>query len=103
MQLRDHPLLIRKSGYASWPPHWTTTLEESNEKPHGEIGILQDVLMHPLFNNKIFMFVDQKGIRYMGLLAFDDRAFCSQLFKILELQIGRSIKEIADLDLAYIL
>ena len=39
----------------------------------------------------------------MGLVSLDDPTFCSQLFKFLELQIGRSIKEVADLDLAYIL
>lgn len=104
MQLRDHPNLVRNSGYAVWPPHWTTTRHEDfNEKPHGEIGILLDVVMQPLIDNKIFMFVDQKGKRYIGLLSFDDRAFCSDLFKLLELQIGRSIKEIGDLDLTFTL
>ena len=42
-------------------------------------------------------------IEYMGLVSLDNRIFCSRLFTFLELQIGRSIKEVADLDPAYVL
>ena len=75
--------------------------EDLNQKPDGEIGILQDVSMHRLFDNKIFMLVDQNDRRYMGILSLDNPALCSELFKLLKLQIGRSIKEIGDMDLAY--
>jgi hypothetical protein len=77
--------------------------QETPEKPQGEIGTLQHVLKPHLFDNKIYIFIVEKGVQYMGLVPLDDPTFCSRLFRFLELQIGRSIKEVADLDMAYIL
>jgi hypothetical protein len=48
MQLRDHSLMIRKGGGSSWPPTWTTTRKDRNDKPTGEVGNLQQVLMSDL-------------------------------------------------------
>jgi hypothetical protein len=45
MQLRDHPQMIRKSGYLNWPPVWTTTHPHLDDKPTGEVGTLEDVVM----------------------------------------------------------
>jgi hypothetical protein len=103
MQLRDHPLLIRKSGFCSWPPIWTTTRHDRNDKPTGEVGVLEDTLMSSLINNKIFMFMQYRGFRYMGFLAFDDPVFCGQIYTLLKSNIGLSIKEIGDLDVSYTL
>jgi hypothetical protein len=103
MQLRDHPLMIRKSGYPAWPPRWTTTRLSKNDKPLAEIGSLEQVLMTDWFNNKIFLFIRYRGNRYMGLMAFDDPAFCYQIFTLLKSKLGCSIKEIGDLDLSAML
>jgi hypothetical protein len=54
-------------------------------------------------NNKIFLFIHYDGSRYMGLMQFDDRRFCSQIFTILQANVGRSIKDIGDLDLSHTL
>jgi hypothetical protein len=43
LKFRDHPLMTRKSGFCSWPPIWTTTHHNQNDKPTGEIGTLQQV------------------------------------------------------------
>ena len=45
MNLRDHPMMIRKSGYPSWPPVWTTTHADRDNKPIGEVGTLEEVMM----------------------------------------------------------
>jgi hypothetical protein len=103
MQLRDHPLMIRKSGFKTRPPLWTTTRHDHNDKPTGEIGILEQVIVHELLENKIFLFVLFESFRYMGFMSFDDVAFCSQIHTLLQAHIGESIKEIGDLDLSYIL
>jgi hypothetical protein len=42
MMLRDHPLMIRKRGYHNWPPRWTTTNHDHDDKPIGEVGNLED-------------------------------------------------------------
>jgi len=100
MQLRDHPLMTRKSGFHNWPPKWTTTQRDRDNKPIGEVGIFEDVMMSNLIDNKIFMLMQNLGLRYTGLLSFDDRIFCWQICILLRANIGRSLKEIGDLDLS---
>jgi hypothetical protein len=103
MQLRDHPLMTRKSGFCTWPPIWTTTHQDQDDKPTGEVGTLEDALMSNLIDNKIFMFIQYQGFRYMGFVGFDDPMFCRQIFILLKGNIGLSIKEIGDLDVSYTL
>ena len=103
MELRDHPLMTRKSGVKAWPPMWTTRQPNNKQKPLGEIGILEQALMTEWFNNKIFVFVQYQGFRYMGLLQFDDPEFCNEIFVLLKAQLGRTIQDIGDLDLSHTL
>ena len=103
MNLRDHPLMIRKSGYANWPPVWTTTDPDRDDKPIGEVGTLEDVLMSDIVDNKIFMFMEFQGFRYVGFMGFDDATFCRQICPLLKSKVGLSIKEIGDLDLSFTL
>ena len=100
MQLRDHPLMVRKSGFKTWPPLWTTTRHDYDDKPSGEIGTLEEVFVHQLLDNKIFIFIMFESSRYMGFLSFDDETFCSQICTLLKARIGVSIKDIGDLDLS---
>jgi hypothetical protein len=44
MSLRDHPLMKFK-GVPSWPPDWIWTGGAKNQRPRGEVGILQEVLL----------------------------------------------------------
>jgi hypothetical protein len=103
VQLRDHPLMTRKSGMCNWPPIWTTTRHDQNHEPKGEIGTLQQVLKNDLFKHRIFLFIDYQDRRYMGSMAFDDERFCSEIYNVLKYRVGYSIKEIGDLDLLYTL
>jgi hypothetical protein len=103
MQLRDHPLMTRKSGMPTWPPKWTTTRTDADDRPVGEIGTLQQPLMNELIKTKIFLFIDHNGSRYMGMMVFDDPKVCSEIFDLLKTNIGRSIKEIGGMDLSYML
>lgn len=103
MVLRDHPLITHAfEGFSSWPPPWTNT-RDSNDKPRGEIGTLQKVVMHDRINNAIFLWIDHNGTRYIGGMYLHDRAFSGELFRILNLHIGKSIKEIGDLHLSHTL
>jgi hypothetical protein len=54
--------------------------------------------MHRLFNDKLFLVMEHEGRRYMAALTFDDPAFCSQLYSLLQSKVGLSIREIGDLD-----
>ncbi len=103
MNLRDHPMMIRKNGDLIWPPVWTPTQINRDEKPVGEVGILEDVTMSDLNDNKIFMFMQSEGFRYMGFMIFDDVPFCDEIYRLLKSHVGRPIKEIGDLDLSHTL
>jgi hypothetical protein len=103
LKLRDHPLMTRKSGMPTWPPIWTTTVPGQHHRPAGEIGVLERVFMHDLFDNKIFLFIQHEGHRYMGSMHFDDPAFCYQVFELIRSRVGRSIKDIGGLDLFHTL
>ncbi len=101
MQVRDHPLMTRKSGFCSWPPLWTTTRHYENFRPKGEIGTLIQVLTNELIDRKLYVFVDYQGFRYLGLMAFDDPEFCHAIYTLLQSKVGLSIKDIGDIDLSY--
>jgi hypothetical protein len=103
VQLRDHPLMTRKSGLKTWPPLWTATRQDKDDKPIGEVGTLEDIMMSDLVNNKVFMFMQYQGLRYMGFMVFDDPPFCYEIYHLLKSNVGLSIKEIGDLDLSYTL
>ena len=102
MKLRDHPLLTRKSGFVNWPPQWLS-LGWAGNKFSGEVGVLEDVSMHRLITNKIFIAARHREERYIAVLAFDDETFAQQLYQILLQNVDRSIKEIGDLDLSHLL
>jgi len=95
--------MVRKSGFKTWPPLWTTTHHDQNDKPTGEIGTLEQVIVHELLDNKIFLFIQFQGFRCMGFMSFDDLAFCSQIHILLKANIGRPLKEIGDVDLSFTL
>ena len=103
MQLRDHPLMTRKSGHPNWPPVWTPMNRDRDDKPLGEVGSLEDVMMSHRINDKVFMFMQHEGLRYMGFMSFDDPPFCAEIYRLLKSNVGLSIKEIGDLDLSYML
>jgi len=49
--------------------------------------------------NLLFLTARISGEHYMTCLAFTDREFCRRLHVFLQAHIGKSIKEIGDLDL----
>jgi hypothetical protein len=102
MKLRDHPLMIRKSGIVIWPPQWQP-VNPGRGSVQGEIGILDDVSMHEAIENKIFLAIDCLGERYIAVLAFDDNQFAKQVYSLLLGNLGQCLKEIGDLDLSHIL
>ena len=102
MQLRDHPLMTRRSGMRAWPPLWIRTNVPS-DKPRGEIGILLRVLKSEAIDNALFVWVDYGGSTYVGAMNFDDLTFCREIHRVLEFSVGLTIKEIGDLDFSYTL
>jgi hypothetical protein len=98
MKLRDQLRMHKATGY-DWPPIWTNPRKDQPDKPQGEIGNLQDVLMIKGDARVIFIAIEHQGGRYMGAVGLDSAAFCRQIYSRLKSYIGLSIKEIGDIDL----
>jgi hypothetical protein len=56
-----------------------------------------------MFTNRLFCWSSMKGLRYIGSMAFNDPAFCYELYHLLKSHVGQSIKEIGDIDLSFTL
>ena len=85
---------------------WTGKGDQKH--PIGEVGLLTEVHIaiadpRTLEDNKpynrIYLFTDYRDSGYIGCLLFDDAAACRQIGEILLKQIGKSIEEIARIDL----
>jgi hypothetical protein len=100
VKLRNHPLMVRRSGFACWPPYWWTP-RQKEIVPAGEVGTLQSVRMDWICN-KLFLMMEHDDLAYLGVLQFDDICFCQHLHDILNENLGRSMAEIGDLDLGYL-
>src|SRR5256714_746205 len=102
MELRHHPFMSRY-GVPNWPPIWTQARKEGNKRVVGEVGVLRYVHANNKISHKCYLVIEYDREHYVGSLIFNDVAFCSQISKLLRDQVGRSVKEIGDLDLSYML
>ncbi|HEY2987748.1 MAG TPA: hypothetical protein VGL11_08480 [Candidatus Binatia bacterium] len=103
MKLRDHPLMSHR-GVHSWPPPWTWVGGKENERPEGEIGILQTIRRSLMERgDRCFLYVEYEGSTYIGCLLIENPPFCRQIADLLEAHRGMSIQEIGDLDVGYLL
>jgi hypothetical protein len=98
LKLRDHPL-IKHPGGKNWPPVWTQRRIDGVKAVTGEDGILMYV--HAATDsNKCWLIVEYENQNYTGTLLFDEAKFCHQVSALLRQHIGKSIKEIGDLDVS---
>jgi hypothetical protein len=100
--LRDHPLMRHHSAH-NWPPVWTQASKNS-QTVRGEVGVLRSIHLNlGLELHKIFLIIEHDGEYFIGTLMIDDAAFRRQVRELLQRHIGRSIKEIGDLDMSHTL
>jgi hypothetical protein len=100
MKLRDHPLMSYR-GVPNWPPVWTLAARNGSVMTlMGEVGVLKYVHSNSLMSNKCFLVIDFQHEAYIGSLIFKDHSFCGQISHLLRDHVGRSIKDIGDLDLS---
>jgi hypothetical protein len=99
VKLRGHPLLIRHPGGKNWPPVWTQRRRDGVKAVTGEDGIL--IYVHAAAgSNKCDLVIEYENENYTGTLLFDEAKFCHQVAALLRQHIGKSIKEIGDLDVS---
>jgi hypothetical protein len=99
MKLRAHPLMSHRS-QPNWPPVWTQVIDDETKTLRGEVGVLRYVHANTRISNKCFLVIEYTHRKYVGCLIFDDKTFCTQVTALLQLNIGRPIKDIGDLDLS---
>ena len=102
MQLRDFPLMSHR-GTRNWPPTWNKTGGGSLSGPYetlrGEIGTLEQVILSKIEPyNRCHLVIEYRRVKYVGTLVFDDAMFCRQLCELLQHHLGKSVKEIGDID-----
>ena len=101
MELRNHPL-IALSRFAVLAAH--VVASEPRARARGrdrevEIGRLKNILPNSN-SDRCFLLIEHEGEGYIGCLFFEDAIFCSQIISIIKTHIGRTIKEVGDLDLS---
>lgn len=102
MKLRAHPLMTYRQ-VPNWPPVWTQTTKTGRRTIKGEIGVLKYVYTSGgVPSDKCFLVIEHENEQYVGTLLFDNLTFCAQLCAMLQSQVGRSIQQIGDLDVAHI-
>jgi hypothetical protein len=87
-------------GAPNWPPVWTQWTQGGGTATiKGEVGVLRYVRSTDEPAKKCFLVMEHSGQHYVGTLVFDNTAFCSRIAALLQLHLGRSIKDIGDLEL----
>jgi hypothetical protein len=67
----------------------------------GEVGVLRYVHLTAQESKKCYLVIEHNGQHYVGALLFDDSDFCSQICALLQQHLGRSVKEIGDLEVTF--
>lgn len=96
MKLRDHPLV-------NWPVAWVHNRSDRPKRRLNDIGTLTQVSRHNLAPGILFLVSSIDGDRYMGALCCRSIGFASQIYGILQAQVGRPIQEVGDLDISELL
>jgi len=99
MELRSHPGMSFH-GVSNWPPVWVHSRGGEEKQLNGEIGVLKYVHASNRLSNKCYIVMEHESIQYVGCLIFEDVGFCYRVANMLRTYLGRSIKEIGDLDLS---
>lgn len=98
MHLRDLPQL-KYRGHPIWPPTWNKT-KDSIPTVVGEVGVLKFVHSHRGGSLRCYIVMEHENEKYVGDLLFDDPALARQITVLLRTNVGRTLKEIGDIEVA---
>jgi hypothetical protein len=97
LALREHPQMQYR-GAANWPPLWTQAGTGRDKSTSGEVGILKQVNGDSRVSTQCYLVIEHEAERYVGVLVFDNPAFCRLVYQILKSHIGTSIQALGDLN-----
>jgi hypothetical protein len=93
---------MRRADIPIGPPVWTQgTKARGTTILKGEVGVLRYIHLTAQQSQKCYLVIEHNGQHYVGGLLLDDSAFCSQICALLQQNIGRSIKEIGELEVSF--
>ena len=98
MELRDHSILKVTDGINWWPPFWTN----DQKRVRGELGTLVKAEFRPYLPTLILMWIRHEGEDFIGAHVRNE-VLCRQLHALIAQNIGRTIKQIGDLDVGFLL
>lgn len=98
IRLREHPFLKLTAGLNWWPPAWTN---EEKKTLKGELGTLVSAELRPDSPTCIFLRITYEGELFTGALSASDRALCRKLHALIEQHVGKTIKQIGDLEVGF--
>ena len=87
-------------GNPIWPPRWNK-VKANVATVVGEVGMLKFVHAPSTGALKCYMVIEHDGEQHVGELVFDDRSFAERIVLLLKDNLGRAIKDIGDIDLAF--
>ena len=94
-------------GLRNWPPSWIQSgglHDITTPTLLGEVGILTQVLLSRIEpRTRCILLIDFKDQSYMGILLFDDAAFCRQVHDLLQQHLGESIRQVGNVDVGHML
>ena len=96
---------MRYRGIANWPPHWLPRKDAGGEHPRGEVGRLTEVvvscnILQSGAVSQLFLFIEHHGKAYVSAVLFSDATFCRQVGDLMKKHYGRTLEEIAGLDVS---
>jgi hypothetical protein len=100
VKLRDYSL-VTNGNAPNWPPLWMQSRISGGVKAViGEVGVL--IYVHAAADSrKCYLVIEDKNENYTGTLVFDNARLCRQVADLLQQHLGRSIKEIGDLEVSF--
>jgi hypothetical protein len=98
VKLRDYSLM--NGGAPNWPPLWMQSRIVGGKAMNGEVGVL--IYVHAAADSrKCYVVIEDENENYTGTLVFDNARLCRQVADVLQQHLGRSIKEIGDLEVSF--
>jgi len=99
MELRSHPSMTYR-GTSNWPPVWNTAGTGHRKCVRGEIGTLKSAWISRQEPQTLCILTTvHDDTLYTALLYFDDSSFCRRCYNLFTDHRGKSIADIASMEI----
>ena len=82
-----------------WPPRWNKLIS-TVPSIVGEVGVLKFAHCNLRVSLKCYIVIEHEDNDYVGELIFTDRLFAEKIMTSLRFNIGRTIQEIGNIEIA---